>query len=207
MQGNKEETRKGILAAVGRLLSKGGFRSIGVNRVAREAGVDKVLIYRYFGGLPALLDAFAKESRYWPGFDELSDYAASSGAREPKHVAAAMLIGFVRALRARPVTQEILRWELHERNQLTDELAKAREHEGLRILAHFAPGTDDADVAAITSLAVAGATYLVLRSKTADHYNGIDLRSEEGWKRIESALGWLAERMPVENPPATARRS
>jgi AcrR family transcriptional regulator len=194
VQRNKQMTRDKILEAVGRLLSKGDFRSIGINAVAREAGVDKVLIYRYFGGLPELLAAYASESEYWPGFDELTRRASDAGASGSTAIAGAMLVGFLRALRERPVTQEILRWELHERNELTEALAEAREREGMRILSEFE--SDDVDLAAMVSLAAAGATYLVLRAKTADTYNGIDLHSEEGWARIEGALRWLAEHLP-----------
>ena len=55
MPRDKEETKMRIVTAVGRQLAKGGFRDLGVNSIAKEAGVDKVLIYRYFGGLPLLL--------------------------------------------------------------------------------------------------------------------------------------------------------
>jgi AcrR family transcriptional regulator len=55
MARNKEETKARILAAVGKLLAESGFRQLGINAIAREAEVDKVLIYRYFGDLPALL--------------------------------------------------------------------------------------------------------------------------------------------------------
>jgi hypothetical protein len=34
--------------------------------VAREAGVDKVLIYRYFGGVDELLGAFGQSGDFWP---------------------------------------------------------------------------------------------------------------------------------------------
>jgi hypothetical protein len=38
-----------------------------------------------------------------------------------------------------------------------------------------------------------GLTYLVLRSKTADVYNGLQLASEEDWSRIERAAGFLVD--------------
>src|SRR5271165_6207833 len=58
---DREETRKKILAAMSQLLARKGSRGLGINAIAREAGVDKVLIYRYFGGLPDLYRAFAVE--------------------------------------------------------------------------------------------------------------------------------------------------
>jgi AcrR family transcriptional regulator len=55
-----------LLSAVCSLLARKGFKAIGVNSVAREAGVDKVLIYRYFSGLPGLISAYGKEGDFWP---------------------------------------------------------------------------------------------------------------------------------------------
>ena len=72
MKRNKEETKDRIIDAAGRLLAEGGFRKLGVNAVAREAGVDKVLIYRYFGGMPELLRAFGVSGDFWPTFEELT---------------------------------------------------------------------------------------------------------------------------------------
>ena len=72
MQKDREQTRARILQAVGRLLAESGFRELGVNAIAREAGVDKVLIYRYFGGMPELLRTFAEEGDFWPQLSELA---------------------------------------------------------------------------------------------------------------------------------------
>ncbi|RPI71559.1 MAG: TetR/AcrR family transcriptional regulator, partial [Desulfobacteraceae bacterium] len=58
---DSEQTRRALINAVGSLLARDGFQAVGVNAVAKEAGVDKVLIYRYFGGLPGLIAAFGKE--------------------------------------------------------------------------------------------------------------------------------------------------
>ena len=55
MERNKEQTKDKLLEAVRAIIRKEGFQNIGVNKVAKEAGVDKVLIYRYFGNLEGLL--------------------------------------------------------------------------------------------------------------------------------------------------------
>jgi len=41
---NREATRARLIESVGNLLAREGFRAVGINAVAREAGVDKVLI-------------------------------------------------------------------------------------------------------------------------------------------------------------------
>ena len=71
MARDKEETKARILAAVTKLLAQSGFQQLGINAIGREAGVDKVLIYRYFEDLPSLLKTFGKEGNYWITTQEL----------------------------------------------------------------------------------------------------------------------------------------
>lgn len=201
---NRDQTTERILKAVGVLLSRSGFRALGVNAIAREAGVDKVLIYRYFGGLPKLLEAFADRGDFWPSDAELLP-PGSSADPDPKALAlrASRALGLLaQALRSRPETQAILVWELFERNELTDALATARERQGLRILGTL-PSLPHVDVPAVAAILSAGITQLVLRARTADRYNGIDLRSDVGWARIESAGQWLVESLFEIAPPKT----
>ncbi len=194
MMRDRDKTSQKILQAVGRLLARAGFAGIGVNALAREAGIDKVLIYRYFGGLPELLRAFAEKGDFWPTIGQLlqrplADFHSLAEMGE------ALLKGHLRELRRRPVTQEIMRWELHERNELTEELARYRERQGIEImdLLPKTPGPRGAafDYAAMAALIHAGLTYLVLRSKTADVYMGVDLTDEAGWRRLENAISGL----------------
>ncbi|MDR3724935.1 MAG: helix-turn-helix domain containing protein [Terracidiphilus sp.] len=186
-QRNRVETRAGILAAVGRLLARSGFGQIGINSIAREAGVDKVLIYRYFGGMPELLKAFAAESDFWPGIEELMQEAGQMSAGDTAlDRAKRIMLAFGRALRKRPLTQEIMRWELQEQNELTETLARHREAQSEKLFEQFGDAAG-VDVRAVASLLAAGQTYLILRSKNAEVYNGLSLHSETDWRRLEAA--------------------
>ena len=192
MARDSQQTRKRIIGAVGRLLARSGFRNLGINAVAREASVDKVLIYRYFGGMPDLLRVYAEEGDFWPTAEEL---LAGFGGQLPANnaeLAAKLLIEFGRALRRRPATQEIMRWELLERNELTDALAHYREEQGLKLIG-MAKGSQNLDLQALGSLLSAGQTYLVLRAKTASVYNGLRLGRDDDWKRIERSITQLVQ--------------
>jgi len=205
MPRNSQQTRKKIIAAVGRLLSRSGFRNLGVNAIAREAGVDKVLIYRYFGGIPDLLRAYAEEGDFWPTAEEL--LAGFRGQLPPSNadLAAKLLIEFGRALRRRPITQEIMRWELLERNELTDALAHYREEQGMKLIRMVRDARGlDLDIQALGSLLSAGQTYLILRSKTAAVYNGLQLSSDRDWKRIEKNIEHLVRLAFAHNPRSKA---
>jgi AcrR family transcriptional regulator len=190
---DREETRGKILAAMGRLLARKGSTALGINAIAREAKVDKVLIYRYFGGIQELYRAFALEGNTFPGLEELvGDRLAEFPNLAPAEMTKVMILGFGRALRRRPVTKEMLRWELQEKNELTEALAKERERQTLQWLA-LAPDLRGMDLPAVASILVAGLVYLTLRARTSDTYNGIDLHSEKGWKRLEDAVSLLSD--------------
>lgn len=190
---DREETRKKILAAIGRLLARKGSSGLGINAIAREARVDKVLIYRYFGGLDQLYRAFALEGNTFPSLEEVAEGRLHEFPNlPPAEVAKTVLLGFGRAIRRRPITKEMMRWELQERNALTDALAKERERQSKQWFG-LVPNLQGVDLPAVASILAAGQVFLTLRAKTADTYNGIDLHSESGWKRIEDAVALLAD--------------
>ncbi len=189
---SSEATQQRILRAVGRILARRGFLGFGVNAVAREAHVDKVLIYRYFGGLPELLEAFAERGDFWPTLEEVAGAPPEVTSRwTGGEWSAALLKGLARALRVRPMTQEALRWELAVSNELTEKLAEVRERRGMEMLGRAARDPelrDRVDVPAVAALLSAGIIYLVLRSKSAPTWLGVPLDGDEGWARLERAV-------------------
>jgi AcrR family transcriptional regulator len=60
MNRNREDTRNRILEAALAVLAEEGFGPLGVNAVARRAGCDKKLIYRYFDGMEGLCAAMGE---------------------------------------------------------------------------------------------------------------------------------------------------
>lgn len=193
---DRAETSARILASVGETLAKGGFRSLGINAVAERAGVDKVLIYRYFGGLPELLAAYGEHGEFWWRADDMI------GAHLPKPAADTLdawvelvFRRHVAWLRARPVTLEIMGWETIERNELTQALADVREARGLevmnRVASRFALPAG-IDIAAVAALFGAATNYLAIRARGIRQFQGLDLGRDEGWERLHRTIGALA---------------
>lgn len=194
MARDKEETKARILTAVGKLLAESGFKQLGVNAIAREAGVDKVLIYRYFENLPSLLQTFGKEGDYWIAVEELVGDETAVDAESLADWMVILLIRFLSDLQARSITQEIMRWELLEANELTHELATVRDRvatESLEFLKQKYSFPPDQDIPAISAVLIAGIVYLVLRTKVSRTFLGIDFSSASGWERIEGAIATL----------------
>lgn len=193
---DKAETKARILAAVGKLLAESGFNKLGVNAIAREAGVDKVLIYRYFENLPSLLQTFAKEGDYWVSAEALIGDKSTVDAESLADWMIYLLMRFWDDLKERPITQEILRWELLEANELTRELANVRDLtalKSLKFLEQTCSFPTDRDIPAISAVLVGGLIYLMLRTKVSDTFMGIDFSSDSGWERIEAAIASLIE--------------
>lgn len=196
MARDKEETKARILAAVGKLLAESGFKQLGVNAIAREAGVDKVLIYRYFENLPSLLQTFGQEGNYWMTMEELIGDETDVDAETLADWMVLLLTRFMHDFQERPVTQEIMRWELLEGNELTHELATVRDHlgiESLKFLKQKYSFPPDQDIPAISAVLIAGIVYLVMRTKVSDTFLGIDFSSPTGWQRIEQAIASLVQ--------------
>lgn len=186
-----------IVKTVGKLLARQGFKGLGINAVAREAGVDKVLIYRYFGGFPGLMKAFGQDSDFWPSTTELA-------GGDPDHFRAlplaermpALARNYLDAIRKRPVTQEIMAWELIERNQLTADLDDLRENRMVQFFMEFMPEAGDhEDFLAITAIVGAAINYLVTRSRHTRYFSGVDLSREIGWQRPLTAVDHLSASM------------
>jgi AcrR family transcriptional regulator len=197
---DRAATEERILAAVGVVLARDGFRAIGVNAIAREAGIDKVLIYRYFGGLPELLRRWGASGRFWPTANELlgDDVAAVHGlALEVRY--ALFFDRFIDALRARPLTIEILAAEIVERNELTAILEDEREQWGEQVEMLFGGDAFRArpELRGITLLLVAGVQYLLVRARMVRVFGGIDLRSDAGWAALKASLNAAARSLLV----------
>ena len=62
---DKEQTKRKLIDAVGIIIKSKGFSSVRISKVARQAGVDRKLIYRYFGNMNNLTEAYIIENDYW----------------------------------------------------------------------------------------------------------------------------------------------
>ncbi len=188
---NRPQTEARLRAAVEALLIEGGFGALTPSAVARQAGVDKMLIYRYFGDLPGLIRRIAYAPDFFPTFEDLcGDTSVAALLERPVSVRAAHVLDRnVRALLERPVVLELMVWELVERNALTAIMEEARETLGLRVMRElFADVADKARLGAISAVLSAGVTYLALRRRKIRWYAGVDLKSDAGWAEIAEAI-------------------
>jgi AcrR family transcriptional regulator len=204
---DRAATEGAILAAVGQVLARDGFAAVGVNAIAKEAGVDKVLIYRYFGGLPELLRAWGHSGNFWPDAQELMGQDPKAFLALPAADRYARFIEhFIDSLRARPLTIEILAAEVAERNELTVILESQREAWGesvSRLLLGDEAFQSRPELQALTVLWIAGVQHLLVRSRSISIFGGIDIRSDAGWQTIKAAARKMAAQLFADEAPAT----
>jgi len=194
---NKDLTKQKLIAAVGKVVAQVGFQRLGVNMVAREAGVDKKLIYRYFQGLPGLMAAYGKTLEYWPTAEELlGEDIQRIKAMPPHELMAAFFKRYLRAILKRPHTLEILAWEAIERNELTKALEEVRAKTALEFfeLMNDDP-PEEIDLTALVIILAGSMNFLAVRSRIHRTLGGVDLQTEAGWKRIEDTLDIMLQRM------------
>ena len=187
---SRPRTEAKLREAVATVLAERGFGALTPSAVARAAGVDKMLIYRYFGGLDGLVEAVANGPDFFPTFDEIcAGDPAALRALPIAERAAAMLDTYAHLLMARPMVLELMVWELVERNELTAIMETAREAGGQRLAREmFDDVGDPARMNAVMALLAAGVTYLALRRRKIRWFNGVDLKSDQGWAQLRQAV-------------------
>ena len=192
---NRAQTEARLRRAVEELLVQGGFAALTPSAVGKQAGVDKMLIYRYFGDLPGLIRAIAFAPDFFPSYDDLCPQGERDGMRAlPLGERASLVLArYAEALLARPVVLELMVWELVERNDLTAIMEEARETMGLKLMADLFPDApDQTRLAAMSAVLTGGITYLALRRRKIRWFGGLDLQSDAGWAAILSAVSAMA---------------
>ena len=135
MTKSRLQTEQKILLALEVLLLEQGHSAVGINSLARQAGCDKVLIYRYFDGLDGLLLAFAEITPLWWEVDDIiTESGDEIGQQSLGQYLQLLLKRHVSALQARPLTLEIMAWEMSEQNNLTIALARTRAERGMALV-------------------------------------------------------------------------
>ena len=189
MERDRETTRVKLMDAVERIAIRDGFDACGVNAIAHEAGVDKVLIYRYFGGVDGLVSNVIAERAAWPRVAPLDDAPAGSAL-------SAALINQARDIRARPIAQHAVAWEAagHADHDIARPISQGREAQ-LSALAAALRARQAVparfDLEAVGALVTAGLTMLAARTDHDVPFFGLDVERDADWRRIEKAAGTI----------------
>jgi AcrR family transcriptional regulator len=193
MQKDKEQTKGRIIDAFAEIITEQGFKGLGINAIADKAGVGKVLIYRYFGGIEGVLKAYLLSGKLGTIFKpERLEELTQMRPQDRGYVWAKRLIGVAQELRKNPAIKALLLWELSENNEVLTAYTKYR-NEQLSEMIEKSNTLPTIDTEAITSLLSSAVVYLALAEDKRKHYITMDLQQETSWERIEKAISFIYE--------------
>ena len=189
MPRNRAQTEQRLINAVGQLLLNEGIESVRINRIASHAGVNKILIYRYFGGLNGLRDAYLRQVKpatqppklnidalHLAPLDVIFDTCCDYAIRE------------YRLLRQNPEAQAYLRATLLEPPGVSNgAIAEKELHYRVMVdeLATLLDTRHGHSFAAIINSAMTLLTFLSHQERTVF---GLDFSRDDAWDGLETAL-------------------
>jgi hypothetical protein len=180
MKKDRAATEEKIYESFLSLLEEKGPQAVGINAIAKKAGVSKELIYRYFGGLQGLLLHLAKKGDFFKSMLSIVDNDVES-IDDLKEFAKAG----TKELRENKLTQEILRWQLLENNEATHDLFK---YSNKQIGKMFAISDKDTSLNHAFQLMIGGYVYFTLLSKFNKKFITTDLSSQKSWDNFDEAI-------------------
>lgn len=190
---NRLATMERILRATGEIMGEIGVEKAGINAIAERAAVNKVLVYRYFGGWNGLIEAFVQRGFFLSLLSERGQEALPTNPplADRGQLWQTTIHTVLEELRERPAARALLRWEMaNSQTELAQRLAQLRSEAFEKAIAKLAPA-GDGDAAATVALLWGGLVYLTLVSEHRSTLIDVDLQTPAGWGRIKTAVGRL----------------
>jgi AcrR family transcriptional regulator len=194
---DRKATEEAIVAAFETVLLRDGVPGLGVNAVAQEAGINKVLIYRYFQDFPGLARHWANNSSFWPSELELIGNDADAFEKlEVRDRVVKVLCNYMASIRTRPRTVEMLASELAASNELTRALAKGIEKPGRGVGEYIKQETADKDISErVTKMifvVTALTAFLTVRERNNPAFLDYDLSQNDSWDFLQETVAEIA---------------
>lgn len=189
---DREATEKRLIDTIGQMVAEQGFEKIGINAVAAQSGVSKILIYRYFGSVEGLMAAYIRKHDFWMNFP----FEIPSKEALPEFVKT-MFKSQIEQLRNNPTLRMLCRWELSCNNEITAKLREQREKTGFQIVETVSrlTGYPQAEMAVMASVVTASITYLVMLGEFCPVFNGIAIAEDAGWEQMIAGIDIMVDKV------------
>ncbi|VEE05531.1 transcriptional regulator BetI [Chryseobacterium gleum] len=195
---NKERSKKKFLDAVGKILKTKGHAGLKINDIAATAGVDKKMIYTYFGGMDGLMDEYVRTQDFWvkvtsEEVEKMKPNLEDGGREFIEH----MLLSQFDYVYANKEAQKLLLWTISEPRKSLKKLIDTQEENGeyifkLLMESRFKDKMDT--YRSIMAIMVSGLYYLnMFSSLNGSIFCGIDTNTPEGREKIKKAISFMVE--------------
>lgn len=189
MQRDRPQRERRLINAVGEIIAEEGFDQLGINKIAQKADVNKILIYRYFGGLKGLINAYVTQNKpvvSAPAIDV--ERLREASLEEFFDACNEYLVNEFRLLRGNVAAQEFLKADLLTVQGNANPIAFEKEKQLRGMIDDLATLIHTKNGPAFAALLISGLTLLTLSGGQKKIVFGIDLQTDEGWSQIEAAL-------------------
>ncbi|WP_461106611.1 TetR/AcrR family transcriptional regulator [Spirosoma koreense] len=185
---NRAATTQRIVDALEKILNEDGLKGVNINAVAEKAAVSKVLVYRYFGSTEGLLEYYLRMGRLIPRYTtDGIEQIRPTEARELATVWSGHALQLFRQIRSSRAARAILKASVQEQDPLADTVSRLQDEEMTYLVSQLA-FVNGADFQAASAVIMGALSYLTIQAQFDRPVIGIDLRSEEGWLRIEEMI-------------------
>lgn len=187
----KRDSEQRLIKAVSTIVEEHGFSKVGINRIARTAECDKVLIYRYFGGLDGLIAAWAKENDFYiSAYDAFRTEVETISKDRVKDLAKRILIAQLHFLRENRMMQELIIWELtgHSKFKILQEIREKNGYKLQQVLSETAGIDKEENINMYVLILVAAIEFIVICTRNYQLFNGVNFGKSESWEKFEDAI-------------------
>jgi AcrR family transcriptional regulator len=187
---DRAATEKAILNSAKTLLAEEGFQNFGINAVARRAGCDKQLIYRYYGGLNGLVEAIGADLGSWVK-DRIPEDTGGMFLLTYGDLMERLALLFLEALRDDPLMRQIVAWEISEDTEQVRRLSEARSKalsQWLERMRGSLVPPKGVDPVAVNAILFGAIQHLVLAAASGGQCAGMSLKSPKDWEKAAIAL-------------------
>jgi AcrR family transcriptional regulator len=189
---DKERSMQKLIDAVGIIIKTKGYTGLGPTNIAKSAGLNKKLIYLYFGTVENLIEIYVKGKDYWVAASgNAGELIEENKGKNTKDILEALLINQLDYFYQEEEMQKIVLWQISERTKIMYDVCEERERLGDQYfeLADQELKNSEIDIRAIAGLLVGGIYHMVLHAKSTDSlFCQIDLNKSEGMQRIKMAI-------------------
>lgn len=189
---DKSRTKSNLVEAVGKVIQKKGYTALNGPNIAKEAGVDKKLIWTYFGSIDNLVEEYLQQKDFWRIAEKKVVKQLRDSLQEiTEEDIYTLLESQLTSLLHDELLRKIIHWELEGEHKTLRKIADQREEFALKIFNSITPkySDSDRDIEANLALQIGGLYYLALHAKAnGSTFCGIDINEKSGEERILNAL-------------------
>ena len=192
---DKEKTKLRMLNAVGKILKSKGYQGLQITKIAAAAGVDKKLIYDYYGSADKLINEYLKQRDFWSSLNEIaSNTEINDGGRL---LSKRLLSTQFDEFKKNKEFQKIILWELSESKPVLRKLADDREAAGEEVFVnitdrHF--GSESKKFRALMAILISSSYYLNLHTDVnGSDFCGLNFKDDEDRNVVKSVISEMID--------------